>query len=280
MKKRDKIMEKRAARKAKKENKPKTTYLEWYEKDKERWRQIRKSPWFYYFCLLPVVLIASFFIQFERMGEQALTYSDEVYNNIKVVMDQSLKKGFGVDSKILQGGIDIEEEIDGKKTGHIDHYDGVDQYADAYSENGHILEATVKNGYFEATVGTRLDENFQSTATWRNFGNARAYMEHYGMDLGLSFVYGFGAWAVLGIVLNFLTGVIESICSRRLKKKEEAEKATADAKAAEEKTEKEKAEIKADEKEEPEKETKAEEKAAEITDFPVPPVTNEVANDK
>lgn len=203
----------------KKETKTKMTYLEWYEQDWERRRQIKKSPSFYYYFLLPVFLIGSFFISFIGMGEQALTYSDQVYENIRVVMDHSLIKGTGINSKILQEGVDVEEEA----TGHIDHYDKVDRYADIYNENGHSLEATIKNGYLEATVTAILDENFQVAKVEKNFGNAKDYMVHYGTDLATSFVYGFGIWAIVGIIFNFVSGLIADFCRHRNEKKKAAE---------------------------------------------------------
>lgn len=198
-----------AMKKKEKETKTKMTYLERCEQDKERWRQIRKSPKFYYLCLLPVFWIVAYFLTTEVMGEQALTYSETEYQNIKTVMENSVKEGFGIDSKILQEGVDIEEEIDGKKTGHIDHYEGLDWYDDSYSKETHILKAGMKKGYFEPTVSVLLDENFHMSGYRKNFGTARDYFEHFrGDQFKYTFIYGSVAWLIPLLLWNIVNALV------------------------------------------------------------------------
>ena len=146
-----------------KETKKKMSYLEWYEQDRERRRQIKRSPSFYYGCLLPVFLIASLLFSFIRMGPEALMYSDDVYYDIKAVMDQAIKKGEGIDSKILQEGIDVEEEKDGVKTAEQAVHDILWKFL-APMVNGNIYEARPMNetGYPFADFGGSYI-NYQGT---------------------------------------------------------------------------------------------------------------------
>lgn len=210
--------------KKEKETKTKMTYLERCEQDKERWRQIRKSPKFYYLCLLPVFWIVAYFLTTEVMGEQALTYSETEYQNIITVMTNSVKEGFGIDSKILQEGVDIEEEIDGKKTGHIDHYEGLDWYDDSYSKESHILKAGMKKGYFEPTVSVLLDENFHMGGYQKNFSTARDYFEHFrGDQFKYTFIYGSVAWLIPLIVCHMMNLLIVNILKSRQMVAEDAE---------------------------------------------------------
>lgn len=212
--------------KKEKETKTKMTYLERYEQDKERWRQIRKSPKFYYFLLLPVVWIAAYFLSTETMGEQALTYSETEYLNLKTVVENSVKEGFGVDSKVLEEGVDIEEEIDGKKTGHIDHYEAVDWYDDCFdrSKGSHILKASMQKGYFEPTVSVLLDENFHVIGYRKNFETARDYFEYvrYNQTKHV-FVYGSVAWLLPLIVCHMMNLLIVNILKSRQMVAEDAE---------------------------------------------------------
>lgn len=268
--------------KPKKETKTKMTYLERYEQDKERWRQIRKSPKFYYLLLLPVFWIVAYFLSTEMMGEQALTYSETEYMNIKAVMENSVKEGLGIDSKILQEGVDVEEEIDGKKTDHIDHYDGLDWYDDCYNKESHTLKAGMKKGYFEPTVSILLDENFHVGGYKKNFGTARDYFEHFRKDqFRYTFVCGFVAWLIPLLLWNLLNMLIVDLLRNRQKVAEEATEVKEDVETAEskesqeaietvaenEKTETESSiiEIKADAKED---EAVEPAKEAEITEFP------------
>ncbi len=242
------------------ETKKKMTYLEWYEQDRERRRQIKRSPSFYYGCLLPVFLIASLLFSFIGMGEGALMYSDDVYYDIKAVMDQAIKKGEGIDSKILQEGIDVEEEKDGVKTGHVEHYEGVDRYEDVFDETGHKLKATVEKGYFKATLTADLDAKFGVTKTYKNYQNAQAYMIQYGFRLACGLVKGFAAWFLLGIISKSIARLIADICRSRKEKKEEAIEIKTDEDTASKKEQS--AETEKTEK------TAEEEKEAEIKEFP------------
>ncbi len=255
------------------------TYLERCEQDKERWWQIRKSPKFYYLLLLPVFWIVAYLLSTEIMGEQALTYSETEYMNIKIVMENSLKEGFGVESKILQEGIDIEEEIDGKKTGHIDHYEGVDWYIDSYSQESHTLKAGMKKGYFQPTVSVLLDENFRVSGYGKNFGTARDYFEYVRKNqFKYTFVYGFAVWLMPLLLWNILNMLIVDLLKNRQKVAEKAAEVKEEIKIAESKesqeateivaetsTEAPIVEIKADAKE---NEAVEPAKEAEITEFP------------
>lgn len=242
------------------ETKKKMTYLEWYEQDRERRRQIKRSPSFYYGCLLPVFLIASLLISFIGMGEGALMYSDDVYYDIKAVMDQAIKKGEGIDSKILQEGIDVEEEKDGVKTGHVEHYEGVDRYEDVFDETGHKLKATVEKGYFKATLTADLDAKFGVTKTYKNYQNAQAYMIQYGFMLACGLVKGFAVWLLLGIVSKSIARLIADISLSR-KEKKEAIEIKPDEEMASEKEQ-------TDEAKETEETAEEKEKEAEIKEFP------------
>ncbi len=242
------------------ETKKKMTYLDWYEKDRERRRQIKRSPSFYYGCLLPVFLIASLLISFIGMGEGALMYSDDVYYDIKAVMDQAIKKGEGIDSKILQEGIDVEEEKDGVKTGHVEHYEGVDRYEDVFDETGHKLKATVEKGYFKATLTADLDAKFGVTKTYKNYQNAQAYMIQYGFRLACGLVKGFAVWLLLGIVSKSIARLIADISLSR-KEKKEAIEIKPDEEMASEKEQ-------TDEAKETEETAEEKEKEAEIKEFP------------
>ena len=131
-------------------------------------------------------------------------YNDATYNYISEAIGESIYQVYDEDD---ENGELISAGIDELKLREL-----VDGYTRVYEDEVSTLSATIKDGYFVAEVTVKLDENYNITATRKNFDSLQDYVKKYNQDLLVrTLIYGVGTWLAVGLFFQALLATIAKI---------------------------------------------------------------------
>lgn len=177
------------------------SFLERYEESRRAKRRALRSPWFLYMFMLIPILAGVYLYTKDQFGDEAFMYNDEVYGSISEAIGESIYQVYDENDVLISAGIDeikLRELVDG--------------YTRVYEDGDSTLSATIKNGYFVAEVTVRLDENYNITATKKNFDSIHDYVNKYNQDLLVrTLIYGVGTWLAVGLFFQALLAIVVKI---------------------------------------------------------------------
>ena len=165
----------------------------------EMWQAVRKTIVLilYTIITIPVFFAISNYLCWQLMGNDICTYDNAIYDNIeKTVAENTV--------------VVYNEETGAAEAAVIDTFAIMNMVDTCQSDrkNGEIfLRCTVKRGYFEAIVTTRINEDCKIIEMKRNYNSEKEYMDVC-QPIFVSFVIG-GAVVGWGVITIFSCLVIQ-----------------------------------------------------------------------
>lgn len=174
-----------------------------------------------------VFMVISYYICQYQIGDGAYKYSDDVYENIFMIMTSCVTEAAGVDTKkLLEGGSEAFKESETFKEEFVGY---IDKYYNTFENGETILKCVKEDGYFIAEVTLKFDENYNILTTSsgepmpiRNFYSLEEYMRYYNNEVAIrTFGGGAGAWLAFELLLSGSAKLLYEFCKWKIKRKDQ-----------------------------------------------------------
>lgn len=130
-----------------------------------RYEEMRHSAWkvagmfLYTIIAIPSFIAVSFYINWLLIGDGFYNYSEKAYDDIKTVVETNVVQDMGINTTEIKNV--------------------VDKYVLSYEDGETTLKCTIQQGYFEATVTTKISATFELYDSERNYNSEAEYMGHF-----------------------------------------------------------------------------------------------------
>ncbi len=201
----------------------------------------------YVIISFPLFTAGSYYVTGQLIGEGLYTYSEEAYNNMKVILSYDIVENVGIDTyhminatgltvkKIMWFGKDnvSEEELSTIEyaitKGIIPTEDLETKVIDEYNiiyEDGKIMLCCEKRigEFFTARITQEMDSNFNAISSTRNYEFEEEYANKFQFFYGACMIGGaIVAWILFTAFLSCIVLIVATIIKKYIEKKDEIE---------------------------------------------------------
>lgn len=185
-------------------NNKKKGVVEKYEKIKKALREVIIVI-LYLIITFPLFTAGSYYVNWRIMGDGVYSYSEDMYDEIKSVLETNITENVGIDALKIQ--------------------ETVKRYESNY-ENGETTFVCIKeNGsFFKAVVTIKMASNFKIISTERNYETEKDYMNYFQIYFATVLIVGaFIAWILFTAFIYCIMFAVVRIIKSRSKKEDDVE---------------------------------------------------------
>lgn len=222
-------------------NQQKKGFVEWFDEKVQALGKV-KIVIIYLIITFPLFMVGSYRVTWNLIGEGLYAYSEEAYDNIKVILDYDIVEGVGIDTyhminatgatvkKIIWFGKDnvSEEELATIAT-DISQKDletkVIDEYEIIYEDGKITLCCEKRIGeFFTARVTQEMDSSFNAISTTRNYEFEREYLSKFQIRYAICIIGGaFVAWTGVTLLICMIAYIVKCFICKFTKKADNTE---------------------------------------------------------